>query len=158
MIRAFRLGFIVAVALTVGGCNVEDLLASDFRKFTRCVESTSKDGLIQKGVAKQVCAAKYSSLKKVKVEGHGQFDLCFNSPCQLYKITGLNMGTKTVITRFDIVINASGRPINAHAENLWIEPGGSFATWTTLDTPATEAERKSVSWSIREVHGIDIDE
>lgn len=151
-------GLLAAVAVALGGCNGEDLFASDFRKFTKCVDSTSKDGLVQKGVAKQVCAAKYSKAKKVEIDATGQFTWCGAEPCRMYEINGRNKSSTTIITGLDIAVTAGGRTINGYAEKLWFEPGMSISVWANLDSPATQSERTSgVSWYIREIRGIDID-
>lgn len=155
--RPVYLGCAALLSFIVGGCNPEDLFASDFKKFTRCVESTSKDGLVQKGIAKQVCAAKYSTTKKVDIDATGKFSWCGVEPCTLFEVNGLNKNNKTIITRLDVVVTAGGRSINGHAEKQWFEPGMSITVWTTLDSAVTQQERAAVSWGVREIHGIDID-
>jgi hypothetical protein len=157
MMRLPSLVLLAMLAASVVGCQVEDLLASDFKKFTKCVENTSKDGLVQKGIAKQVCAAKYSTPKKVEIDATGKFSWCSAEPCGMYEINGLNKSTKAIITGLDITVVVNGRSINGRVERLWFEPGTAVSVWATLDSPATQQERTNVSWFVREVRGIDID-
>jgi hypothetical protein len=149
---------VIAAAMAAGGCQIDDLTASDFRKFARCVETTSKDGLVQKGVAKQVCAAKYSKLKKAEINGSGQFPFCGDSPCDGFQMRGINASRKTIVTTIAVSVVAGGKARQGSREQLWIEPGASFETWVRVDQPVTLQEREAVTWQVREVWGIDIED
>jgi hypothetical protein len=150
-------------ALALGGCNeVQDLFASDFKKFQRCVESTSKDGLVTKVVAKQACATKYatdkSDLKTRFTVARGGFGFCPDGPCDTFNVDGVNPSNKTIIVSIHVTVEAKGKEVHGVSTvPMFVEPGASLSAFVKLNRNLTADERAGHKWYITGVAGIDID-
>lgn len=149
--------------MVVSGCQpIEDLFASDFKKFQRCVESTSKDGLISKGVAKQTCAAKYTTdkgdLKTKFAVARGGFNFCPDAPCGSFAVDAVNPSARTIITSVHLTVQLkSGKEIHGVSPALFVEPGAALSAFIPLSEPVGTQERADHKWFISGVAGIDID-
>lgn len=159
----FKTLLVASAALTLGGCKeIENLFASDFKKFQTCVESTSKDGLISKGVSKQTCASKYttdkSDLKTKFAHVRGGFGFCPDGPCDTFSVEGVNPSNKTIIVSIHVTVEAKGKVLQgASLMPMFVEPGGSLSTFVKLNQYLTADERVGHKWNITGVAGIDID-
>ncbi|WP_377846799.1 hypothetical protein [Bosea sp. UC22_33] len=149
-------------ALSLGGCDeIENLFANNFKKFQRCTENASRDGLITKGVAKQACAIKYSTDKgkTVNVEfGRGGFSYCPDE-CDTFELNFVNPTKTTILTGIHVTVQAkSGRTLSGGNTNpLFVEPGTSVTTLITLPEKFNKEEREGHSWSFSGFAGIEID-
>ena len=149
--------------MVVGGCQpIEDLFASDFKKFQRCVESTSKDGLISKGVAKQTCAAKYTTdkgdLKTKFTVARGAFSFCGEAPCDTFSVEAVNPSNKTIIVSIHVTVEAKDKEFHGVSmQPMFVEPGAALSTFVKLNQNLNADERAGHKWYITGVAGIDID-
>jgi uncharacterized alpha/beta hydrolase family protein len=148
---------VAAAAIGLTGCKPEDIFASDFIKFSKCVDAATKDGHVTAWVAKNACSTKYSTVKTITVNGTGGFAYCLQEMCDSFSMDGRNSTTKTIITEVTIAVNANGRAVTGKLEKLWSEPGSAVSGVVTLSEKVNKNDREKMSWFVREVRGIDID-
>lgn len=159
LMRPAYLIFAAVLSFIVGGCNPEDLFASDFKKFSKCVESTSKDGLVQKTVARNACALKYSTEKTLtQVTGSGQFACYSDDMCDTFSVDVSNATRRNIITAIHVTVTAKGREYaGENSTPIWIEPGYSASTFAKFDTKLSREARDGHTWTFSGFRGIEID-
>lgn len=121
---------VAAAAIGLTGCKPEDIFASDFTKFAKCVDAATKDGHVTAWVAKNACSTKYSTVKSITVNGTGGFAYCLQEMCDSFSMDGRNSSIKTIITEVTIAVNANGRAVTGKLEKLWSERAAPFRAWS----------------------------
>lgn len=145
-------------AISVSSCKPEDVVASNYKKFQACVQSTSKDGLINKLNARNACSIKYSTSDFIAMEGNRFFNHCPTTACNTFAVEVYNKSNRHIITAINVTVTAKGLKYKGTSPlTLWIEPGSSYLTHVTLDQKLTNEDLEKLSWTLDGARGLEID-